>query len=57
MAGAVDEAHVPHQLEAARARRPQAREAVVLRRAAGDEARGPRALRVVALVDLRVGVT
>lgn len=55
--GTVHEAHVTHQVEAARARGPETREAVVLRGAAGYVARRPWTLGVVAFVDLCVGIT
>lgn len=57
VAGAVHEAHMPHQLEAAGARGPQTREVVVFARRPRDEAGGPRAFGVVAFVDLCVRVT
>lgn len=57
VAGAVHEADVPDEPEAARACGAQAGEVVVFRGAARDVARRPGAFRVVALVDLSVRVT
>lgn len=55
--GTVDEADVTNQPETAWTRRPTAWKAVVLAGAIRHEARRPRALLVVAFVDLGVGIT
>lgn len=57
MAGAVHEADVPHELEAARAGGAQARKVVVLGGAARREAGRARTFRIVAFVNFGVCVT
>lgn len=57
VSGTIDETDVTDEPEATRTGRPDAREVVVLRRAAGYVARRTRTFGVVALVDLRVRIT